>query len=192
MQPADTQLLEQLQRLLVPHFWSHPEFWIESLIGLGGMVLSFLAFQQAEAAKKEAVKATQAATEAGRTVKLQTMSIDLTEIAQKLDRVQPGISFNSAKDLFNETSRKLRRIIATFADHPNLRTPIEAVKAALESTQVSLKQVRPTVPGKEAEVPDAVYYGVEDNFATINNCVADLLGMVEKQTYDFGETNAAE
>lgn len=173
-------------------FWEHPDFWIESAIGLTAVVLSFLAYRQAEAAKEEAVKATEAATEAGRTVKLQTMAIELTEVAQKLDRVQPGIKFNFAKDLFNETSRRLRRVVAPFADNPDLHDAIEAVKDALEATQSSLKQVRPTDPGKEGEAPDAVYYGIEDNFATINNCVADLLGMVEKQSYKLGEDHAAE
>lgn len=192
MQTPDLESLKQLQDLLGAPFWRRPEFWIESAIGALGVAVSFLAYRQAEAAKEEATKAVLAATEAGRTVKLQTMSIELTEVAQKLDRVQPGIKFNSAKDLFNETSRRLRRVIAPFADNPELRAPIDAVRAALETTQTSLKQVRPTDPGKENEAPDAVYYGVEDSFATINNCVADLLGMVEKQAYDFGENHGAE
>lgn len=177
--------------LYIP-FWRHPEFWIGSIIGLAGVALSFLAYRQAEAAKEEAVRATQAAMEAGRTVKLQTMSIELTEVAQKLDRLQPGVSFVLAKDLFNETSRRLRRVMAPFADHPDLHVPIEAVRTALEAAQASLKQVRPTDPGKEVEAPNSVYYGVEDDFATINNCVAELLGLVEKQAYDFGEGDGGE
>jgi hypothetical protein len=70
-----------------------------------------------------------------------------------------------------------------------LRTTIEAVRNALEATQAALKQVRPTDPAKEGDAPDAVYYGIEDNFAVVNNCVADLLGLVEKEAYDFGEQN---
>ncbi len=96
-----------------------------------------------------------------------------------------------AKDLFNETSRRLRRVIAPFVDHPNLHDAIEAVRTALQSTQASLKQVRPTDPAKEGEAPDAVYYGIEDNFATINNCVADLLGLVEKHA-SFGDDDAEQ
>jgi hypothetical protein len=113
MQPNDFQALQQvLQRLDVP-FWKHIDFWIATLLGVAGVFVSFLAYRQAEAAKEEARQAKEAATEAGRTVKLQTMSIELTEIAQKLDRVQPGIKFNAAKDLFNETSRRLRRASKT-------------------------------------------------------------------------------
>jgi hypothetical protein len=120
MQPNDFQALQQvLQRLDIP-FWKHADFWIASILGVAGVGVSFLAYRQAEAAKEEAIQAKEAATEAGRTVKLQTMSIELTEIAQKLDRIQPGIKFNAAKDLFNETSRRLRRAMAPFqrvADH---------------------------------------------------------------------------
>jgi len=193
MQPNDIQAtLRQIQQLLEVPFWRHLDFWIGLIVGLSAVLVSFLAYQQAEAAKEEAIQAKHAATEAGRTVKLQTMSIELTEIAQKLDRVQPGIKFNAAKDLFNETSRRLRRVMAPFADNTALRGPIDAVRAALESTQSSLKQVRPSDPGKEGEAPDAVYYAVEDSFAIINNCVADLLGLVEKQAYNFGEDDGGQ
>jgi hypothetical protein len=178
-----------MRQLLEAPFWKHADFWISSTIGISGVLVSFLAYRQAEKATIEAEKAKQAATEAGKTVKLQTMAVELSEVNQKLDRVQPGIKFNVAKDLFNETSRRLRRVIAPFADHPNLHEAIEAVRTALETTQASLKQVRPGDPAKEGEAPDAVYYGVEDNFATINNCVADLLGLVEKHT-NFGDDDA--
>jgi hypothetical protein len=179
--------LAHVRELLEIPFWEHGDFWISSVIGLGGAFIAFLAYRQAEQAKEEATKAKQAATEAGRTVKLQTMSIELTEVAQKLVAVVPGIRFNSAKDLFNETSRRSRRVMAPFADHAHLHDAIEAVRTALQAAQASLKQVRPADPTKESETPDAVYYGIEDNFATINNCVADLLGLVEKETTDFGE-----
>jgi len=189
-QPVDSKpALDAMRQLLEVPFWKHADFWISSIIGAAGVFVSFLAFRQAEKATEEAEKAKQAATEAGKTVKLQTMAVELSEVNQKLDRVQPGIKFNVAKDLFNETSRRLRRVIAPFADNSNLQEAIQAVRAALETTQASLKQVRPTDPTKEGETPDAVYYAIEDNFATINNCVADLLGLVEKHA-SFGEDDA--
>jgi hypothetical protein len=193
MQPTEIQTtLEQIHKLVELPFWKHLDFWISFAMAAFGILVSYLAYLQAEAAKDEAIKAKQAATEAGRTVKLQTMSIELTEVAQKLERVQPGIKFNEAKYLFNEISRRLRRVMAPFADNNDLRAAIDAVRTALQATQASLKQVRPADPAKESEAPDAVYYGVEDNFANINNCVADLLGLVEKQAYDSGEKHAGE
>jgi hypothetical protein len=50
--------------------------------------------------------------------------------------------------------------------------------------------VRPTDPAKETEAPRAVYFAVEGNFANINNCVADLLGLFERETFDFGDDDA--
>jgi len=191
-QPTDFKsALDAVHQLLEVPFWKHPDFWISSIIGVAGVCVSFLAYRQAEKATQEAEKAKQAATEAGKTVKLQTMAVELSEVNQKLDRVQPGIKFNVAKDLYNETSRRLRRVIAPFAEHPDLHEAIEAVRTALQATQTSLKQVRPTDPAKESEAPDAVYYGIEDNFATINNCVADLLGLVEKHA-SFGDNDAEQ
>jgi hypothetical protein len=46
-------------------------------------------------ALSEARQAKRAATAAGRTVKLQTIAIELTEIAQKIDRMAPDIRFSS-------------------------------------------------------------------------------------------------
>jgi hypothetical protein len=60
----------------------------------------------------------------------------------------------------------------------------------LQTAQASLKAVRPTDPSKEAEAPSAVYNAVEENFATINNLVADLLGLLEKETLNLGENDA--
>lgn len=187
LQPNDVQAaLTRVFQLLERPFYYKGDFWISLVLALLGLAVSFMAYRQAEEAKDEAIKAKDAATEAGRTIKLQTMTVELAEVAQKLDRVQPGMKFNVAKDLFNETSRRLRRVMAPFAENERLQEAIEAVRAALDETQISLKQVRPTDPAKEGEAPDAVYYAIEDNFATINNCVADLIGLVERESYDFG------
>ena len=173
------QVLEQLQR----PFWQHADFWIATAIGTAGLIFSILAFVEARRAKR-------AATAAGRTVKLQTVTIELTEIAQKLDKMQPEIRFNEARDLLAEVSRRLRRATSPFAKDSELSTAIAVTREALQAAQASLKAVRPTDPSKEVEAPRAVYYAIEDNFATINNSVADLLGLFEKETIDFGDDDA--
>lgn len=185
-------LMRVLQIMDTP-FWKHWDFWISTVIGLVGAAIAFGAYKQAERAeeqaklaKEEAQKAKQAATEAGRTVKLQTVCIELSEISQKLDGVYPGIIFSDAKDLFNDTSGHLLRVMAPFAEQTDLREQIAAVKAAIEAAQASLKQVRPTDPAKENEAPNAVYNGIEDNFSTIKFNVATLTGLMEKLTMDTG------
>lgn len=144
--------------------------------------------QEAGKAFREARSAKEAATAAGRTVKIQTVTIELTEIAQKLDRIQPELAFAEAGDLLREIQRRLRRLMAPFATDPELRDAIGAVLQALQAAQTSLKAVRPTDPA--AEAPNSVYYGTQDAFDTISNCVADLLGLFEKQTLHFGENDA--
>lgn len=144
------------------------------------MAFSIAAFVEARNAKR-------AATEIGRVVKIQTTTIELTEISQKLDRIQPTIHFNEARDLLGEISRRLRRVVSPFSKDSELKESISSLRAALVEAQASLKAVRPADPAKELEAPYAIYYGIEDHFTIINNCVADLLGLFEKQTINFGD-----
>lgn len=182
--PSDIQqTLNTILEILRRPFWQQGSFWISLLIGLAGVLFSVLAFAEARKAKR-------AATAAGRTVKLQTITVELTEIAQKLDRMQPDIHFNEARDLLAEISRRLRRATSPFAGEAALSQAIGLSRQALQAAQNSLKQVRPADPGREGEAPYAVYYAIEDDFATINNCVADLLGLFEKQSFDFGDEDA--
>ena len=150
------------------------------MIGIAGLIFSFFAFLEARNAKR-------AATEAGRTVKLQTVTIELTEVAQKLDRIQPEIGFSDARDLLAENSRRLRRAVSPFARDPGFKEPISVLLESLQAAQVSLKEVRPTGAGDGTAAPNAVYYAIEGDFSTINNNVADLLGLFEKKSIHFGD-----
>jgi hypothetical protein len=153
-------------------FYKHAEFWINFLVGVGGLVFSYLAFVEAKRAKR-------AAMEAGRTVKIQTITVELAEIAQKLDTIQPEIYFSEARDLLAEIARRLRRAISPFATDPAFQKAVEAARAALGAARESLKLVRPADPRKEDETPNAVYNGIEGEFAAISSCVADLIGLFE-------------
>jgi len=181
--PPDLQsaLDKIIQHLPLP-FYKDVGFWLSLAIGSFGLLFAILAWTEAKKAKT-------AATAAGRTVKLQTVTIELSEIGQKLDRVQPGIRFNEARDLLADTSRRVHRATSPFSKEPKLSEAIEAAKQAVQAAQNSLKSVRPTEPGKEAEAPDAVYYGIETDCSAISSCVADLIGLFEKQAFDFGDGN---
>lgn len=179
----DQSLLDQVLQRLPPPFWRDGGFWTSFAIGGGGLVFSILAWVEAKRAK-------QAATAAGRTVKLQTIAIELTEIVQKLDKVQPGIRFNEARDLISDTSRRVHRATSPFGSEPKLADAIESAKEAVQVAQDALKLVRPTGAGKESEAPDAVYYGIEAACSVISDAVSDLIGLFEKQAFDFGEKDA--
>lgn len=166
-------------------FYKEIDFWIATIIGLGSLFFSFKAFLEARRAKR-------AATEAGKTVKIQSITIELTEISQKLDRLRLDIPFDEARDLLTEISRRIRRVISPFQKDPDLCETITALKDTLSNAKNSLNSVRPSDPSKEIEVPHAVYYAIEGDFAAINNAVADLLGLFEKKTINFGDENGNE
>jgi hypothetical protein len=196
VQPTDIQ---HVRELLETPFWKHVDFWISTVIGIVGAFIAYGAYTQAQKAEKEAEKAKieaekakQAATGAGKTVKLQTVCIELSEIAQALAGVRPGMKFKDAKELFNDTSGHLLRMITPFANQPDLRDAIAAVKTAIQDGHASLRQVAPSDPTKEDEAPNAVYNAVEDKFTTMKFAVSELTGLMEAQTYDFGRPDADE
>jgi hypothetical protein len=194
MPPSDMQsALNRVLNVLSTPFWKHADFWISTLIGVAGAFIAFLAYRQAERATEEAEKAKdeaesakRAATEAGKTVKLQTVCIELSGIAEALNGMRPGIKFKEAKELFNDASGHLLRMMAPFANQPDLRDAIAAVKSAIQEGHASLRQVVPTDPSKEDEAPNAVYNAAEDKFATLKFAVSELTGLMEAETYDFG------
>jgi len=175
--------LQQISEAVRTPFWKDGGFWISAIIGLGGLTFSVLAWIEAKAAKA-------AAFAAGRTVKMQTVTIELSEIGQRLDRVQPGIRFNEARDLLADTSRRVHRATSPFSREELLNLSITAALDAVSQAQVALKSVRPE-PGSEEQAPDAVYFGIEAACSQISASVADLIGLFEKQAFNFGDNNAA-
>ena len=186
MTPELQSILDKLKELHPP-FWKDLGYLITLFIGIAGLVYSYKAFKEAGKAFREARSAKEAATAAGRTVKIQTVTIELTEVTQMLDRVEPGMLFSEARDLLAEVQRRVRRHVAPFAEHPRLSNAIETTLQALETAHKSLKGARPADAAKEVEAPNAVYNAIEDDFATINNCVAGLMGLFEKVTLGLGD-----
>jgi hypothetical protein len=163
-------------------YWRQPEFWIATVLTVVGVLLSAFAAYEAREAKR-------AANRAGRYVKLQSVTIELTEVAQKLAQIEPEALYREVRDQLQEITRKIRRVIAPYVQEANLRTAIDAVYAALDAAQEALHAVRPSPPAKEGEVPNAVYLAMEGQFASINNALADLIGLFEMKTVDQGDAH---
>lgn len=180
--PSVQQSLDHVISVVSIPFWDRTDFWISTGIGLFGLYFSIRAFHEAKRAKKAAV-------EAGRTVKIQTVAIELSEVSQKLDAIEPDISFSEARNLLAEISRKLRRVTSPFADDLLLSEAISSLRDAMDAAQVSLKAVRPASEQGESEASSSVYYGIENDFSNINNLIADLIGLLEKNTISLGEAN---
>jgi hypothetical protein len=173
-------LAEQLTQATRPTFYTTADFWIMLLIGTAALVFSILAFLEARKAKK-------AAFEAGRAVKLQTITVELAEIALKLDHLNLDLDFVQARDLLNEVSRRLRRWIAGFASDPNFREAVTNLITILDSGQVALEEVRPRDNNLGALPPNAVYFAMQGIFATISARVAQLMGLFEEHTRPQGD-----
>lgn len=172
------KISEAVSTLTIPFYWSL-DFWIATIIGIASVFFSLKAFNEAKAAKT-------AAYEAGKTVKIQTITIELTEIAQRLDKLDFDLSFAQARDLLNEISRRLRRLIAPFQDTGDLSIPCQNLKDALEQAKQALDEVRPQ--GVDATLPpNTIYFATQGHFSNISSLVAEIMGLFEKRTIEVKE-----
>jgi hypothetical protein len=160
-------------------FYMAWDFWINFILGIAGVVFAVLAFIEARAAKE-------AAKHAGRSVKIQTVALELMETLIKLDRLEPDIKYKEARDLLTETGRKITRSVAPFAMDEGLKDSIGALRLRIEEANTALNDVRPTTPLAEQDAPQAVYNAIEAHFSRINSSVAHLVGLLEMQTSNFG------
>jgi hypothetical protein len=159
-------------------FYSDLGFWFSFLVGLAGLYFSNRAFREARAARI-------AACEAGTTVKAQTVTIELTEIAQRLDRVEYDLDFKAARDLLNEEGRRIRRLIAPFRSLEPFEDACGQVESALSRASTALAGLQPR-PGTECDDVEvrAVYFAMQGHFGAINNCVARIMGLLEQRTIE--------
>ena len=161
-------------------FYSTFDFWISTALGIGGVVFSIQAFREAKAAKL-------AASEAGKTVKIQTITIELSEIAQRLDKLEYDLTFSEARDLINEVSRRLRRLIAPFQLTDDLKAPCELLKAALDAAKLALNELHPQ-DGNPDDLPkNSVYFATQSHLSNISSLVAEIIGLFEKRTIEVNK-----
>ena len=172
MQPTE---LQRLATQLEAPFYSSLEFWINFIVGLAGVLFSVLAYAEARKAKL-------AADEAGRTVKIQTVTIELSEIAQRLDKLDSKLTFSEARDSLNEISRRLRRLIAPFQDGQDLKAPCQRLRDSLDAARESLDTLLPQDGLIENLPPNSVYFATQSHLAVISSLVAEIMGLFEKRT----------
>jgi hypothetical protein len=174
--------------LLQTEFWRHWDFWISQIFAVIGIVVSgfglkyaIRAFTEAQLAKNAAEQAKIAATTAGRTVKLQSVMIELGEVPRKLEQLGPEILFEDARNLLNEVSWRIIRATTPFMDDAPLKSKIGAIRAALEEAESALNGVKPSGPQDATEAPRATYNALESSFSAIGNVIHELQGLFEKQ-----------
>jgi len=154
--------------------------WVGSVIGCISIFFSVKAFHEARDAKK-------AAYEAGKTVKIQTITIELTEIAQRLDKLDFELNFSEARDLLNEISRRLRRLIAPFQANEDMLEQCTNLKTALDEAKLALEEVRPQESSDQDIPTNSIYFATQGHFSNISSLVAEIMGLFEKRTIEVRE-----
>jgi len=172
--------IAKLAEALGEPFYTLPEFWVGSIIGVISIFFSVKAFLEAREAKK-------AASEAGRTVKIQTITIELTEIAQRLDKLDFELNFSEARDLLNEVSRRLRRLIAPFQANEDMLSQCDSLKTALDEAKLALEEVRPQHDASQDIPSNTIYFATQGHFSNISSLVAEIMGLFEKRTIEVSE-----
>ena len=130
----ENEIVKQIIALDIP-FWKEADFWIFLVIALLSLAASVKAFLEAKAAKE-------AATDAGTTVKIQTITIELNEIILKLDKLDIDIEFSFARDYLNEINRRVRRLTSPFAEDDEYKNKIVTMlllSVTLHSLQLQVK-----------------------------------------------------
>lgn len=166
------EVLTELQKLNIP-FWKTYDFWLFFIIGLLSLLASIKAFLEAKAAKT-------AANNAGQTVKIQTITIELSEIIQKLDKLETNIEFSDARDFLSEINRRIKRLTSPFKKVTDYEEIIALIYETLDITKDSLTEVRPL--DNQTIVDNAVYFAVEKHFSDLGGLLAELMGYFEKRT----------
>jgi hypothetical protein len=169
------EIVKKISELERP-FWETGDFWIFFVIGIASLIASIKAFIEAKEARK-------AANDAGQVVKIQTITIELSEIIQKLDKLEMTIQFSQARDFYSEINRRIKRLTAPFKDAEDYKEVILTIFETLDELKESLAKVRP-IDREEEENPveNSVYFAVEKHFSDLGGHLAELMGYFEKRT----------
>lgn len=180
MTPTD---LDQLVAALSTPFHADPGFWIGLVVGVVGIVVSAVGLWFSLRAFREAREAKLAAREAGRTVKRQTIVVELTEVTQRLDQIERDIDFLTARQRLNDASRRVHRLLAAYRDHEGYTQACTELFNALTHARQQLETAYPEQPGSKPE-GTPVYFAVESGFASVSDRIATIIGLFENQSIE--------
>ena len=154
-------------------FWQQGDFWIFLVLTFIGITLSGIGAWQAYSAKLEAMKA-------GQSVRIQTITIELSEMCQRLEKLDSQIDFPTARDVYSEVNRKILRLVAQVAPATISGEKRTALQKNLNDIKDALTSVRPV--GEGAYVPGAVYYAIENHYTSLIGTISGIIGELELST----------
>jgi hypothetical protein len=159
-------------------FYTRPEFWISVVIGLLSVLYSFIAYREAKAAKI-------AAKTAGNTVKIQSITIDLTELIQRLDKLSTELDYSQARDFYNELNRRVRRSVSSLSLNEIYKSKTSSIIETLNSIKTNLDEVRQSGSSDSTMLEGFnLYYAIEGEFSNLSGQLADLCGLLEQKTIE--------
>ena len=168
------EVLDLISNQSVP-FYQDISFWISNIIGLIGVFFSIIAYLEAREAKK-------AAKAAGNFVKIQSITIDLTEIIQRLDIISTELNYSHARDFFNELNRRIRRIISILSTNEVYNSKTSEVLLTLNTIKANLDSVRQSKTTEQSLAGIDIYFAIESEFSSLSGQLADLSGLLEQKT----------
>lgn len=172
------ELLKQLAKIENVPFYQDASFWISSVLGIVGIYYSIIAYREAKEAKK-------AAKAAGNFVKKQSITIDLTEIIQRLDKLSTELNYSDARDFYNELNRRVRRSIATLSTDSDYSGKTSQIVTTLDTIKTNLDGVRQSGSTDQSLLAGTnLYYAIEGEFSTLSGKLADLCGLLEQKTLE--------
>ena len=172
------ELLKLIADNQSPPFYVDMAFWISSALGIIGVYLSFIAFKEAREAKK-------AAKAAGSVVRLQSITIDLTEIIQRLDKLSTELNYSDARDFYNELNRRVRRSISILTIDAIYSSKTSEILATLVNIKTNLDNVRQNGTADQTLLAGTnLYYAIEGEFSSLSGQLADLCGLLEQKTLE--------
>lgn len=159
-------------------FYKRPDFWISIIIGLLSVLYSFIAYREAKAAKIAAKKA-------GNTVKIQSITIDLTELIQRLDKLSTKLDYSQARDFYNELNRRVRRSISSLTLNTDYQEKTNCIIKTLITIKTNLDDARQSGSTDPTMLEGInLYYAIEGEFSNLSGQLADLCGLLEQKTIE--------
>ena len=144
------------------------------------MILSLIGIGVSYFAWKAAKSASEAALDAKKTIHIQSIIIELSEINSKLDNLEQNISFDKAREYIIQLNRKIARSTSLISSDLKMSSNVDSINSTLTLLQTSLDSVRPI--GKAVIPSTSIYHALESNLRTLSIDIAKLIGLLENET----------
>lgn len=178
MNKEQIEKLEQILSNTSQPFYENIGFWIGIVLSIVGILISWVAYKEAEKAKKAAFKA-------ANFVRIQSITIELTEIIQRLDKINPDLDYSTARDFYNELNRRIRRSISAISHLSEFTEKTKTIIETLSNLKKNLDEVRKTgLEDKSLLEGVNLFLILEGEFSTLSGDLAELSGILENRTIE--------